>query len=53
MSAEEEPLLRTYLTYNGQDVGGLLLNRLRPIFGEHRGNPESADDLTSHIRLHP
>ncbi|MFI6951729.1 hypothetical protein [Streptomyces sp. NPDC050422] len=46
MSAEEELLSRAYLAYNGQDVDGLLLNRIRPIFGEHYGDPERADNLT-------
>ncbi|MFG2631427.1 hypothetical protein [Streptomyces sp. NPDC048473] len=46
MSAEEELLSRAYLAYNGQDVDGLLLNRIRPIFGEYYGDPETADDLT-------
>ncbi|MFH8574263.1 hypothetical protein [Streptomyces sp. NPDC017993] len=45
MSAEEELLPRAYLAYNGQDVDGLLLNRIRPIFGEYYGDPERADDL--------
>jgi hypothetical protein len=46
VSAEEELLSRAYLAYNGQDVDGLLLNRIRPIFGEYYGDPETADDLT-------
>lgn len=46
MSAEEELLSRAYLAYNGQDVDGLLLNRIRPIFGEYYRDPETADDLT-------
>jgi hypothetical protein len=46
VSAEEELLSRAYLAYNGQDVDGLLLNRIRPISGEYYGDPERADDLT-------
>ena len=43
MSAEEELLSRAYLAYNGQDVDGLLRNRIRPIFGEYYGDPENED----------
>lgn len=46
VSAEEELPSRAYLAYHGQDVDGLLRNRIRPIFGEYYRDPETAGDVT-------